>query len=340
MGRLRGSTALRWIVWSGLCLTLLLLLFLVVRKLFVPQSPGMTLYFPEKNGIFLIPIARSAVQSPLRTSPVTPQQILQELVKGPKDEEHLLPLFPRGAALKEVTIKGSLLEVHFVKGLEEHLEHAPSSQALIVEGMAAALIPFPGLTEVKLYTNGEELSFLKEGAEIPPTLPPVHERWINFNQGETDEENIDDKPTTKRILFFMQKDGPYFIPITRLLPSTPRDLPSTCQEVVQELLRGPRLKWALRSPFPEGAAVQKVTLKGETVRVSFNDIFKENLKDRPDPAREALGCLTLSLTALEKVKDVEVALGSHRLKRLGSLSLSHPLTAASFINTEKERRRP
>lgn len=168
----------RW----GLLAVALVATGLGLRALASPDRPGLsldrwlpwlspttvTVYFPDSQGRFLVPVTRRA-----SAKAGLVEQAVSALVSGPRDGERLANPLGAGAALKGVTSDGAAISVDMI---------APDSVGtlspnLAAQALAATLARAGGAQSFTLKVNG---AAVVEAAAVPA---PAEARYLYYTYG-------------------------------------------------------------------------------------------------------------------------------------------------------------
>ncbi len=170
-----------WRKWRWLALTVLLVgVGLLLRLGTVGQlpihldrwlpwvsPPTVTLYFPDSQGRFLIPITRR-----VGSAEATAQAAVEELLQGPRDHIKLSTPFPLGSRLSLFDFLGGVAQVHITTERPESAGLLDISRTL--EMLARTLQEFKDVESVQLLINGSLLG------DISVTSPRSHPIYYTY----------------------------------------------------------------------------------------------------------------------------------------------------------------
>lgn len=232
----------------------------------VSSEETLTLYFADNSGGLLVPVTRRAT--------VESQQVataaLRELIKGP-GSSGLQGVIAPDVQILEVRREGDML----VANLSRSPGDAQASQAI-----ALTLTEFPGVAEIQLQVQGQNVGLPDGGPITRPVL----------NIDNPASLDTDYASGTRFLPLYFMSDT-HYVRITRLVPRTNEVAAAT----VTALLAGPGTysTW-LSSPIPEGTSMYSVEKgRGKRVVVDLSQRFTEATQ-----RAAALDTLVLSLTEL------------------------------------------
>ncbi|MHB1127002.1 MAG: GerMN domain-containing protein [Bacillota bacterium] len=119
------------------------------------QNQTITLYFVQNTptDFWLVPELRQIPQQP-----DMPKAALEELIKGPTDPE-LNGLIPKETKVLDVTVKNFTAYPNFSSEITR-MSVGSSGEALVIASIANTLIKFPGVEQVVILVEGQQLETL------------------------------------------------------------------------------------------------------------------------------------------------------------------------------------
>jgi len=264
------------------------------------QAPGAvqetwerTVYLTDANG-YVVPVSLSLpkVEGPAK-------QVLNYMVKGGPVEGMLnngfTAVLPQGTQVKGLLIKDGVATVDFSKEFKAYEE---KDEKRILNAVTRALTEFDNVKTVQIWINGTPLN------EMPAANTPITQldRQLGLNL-ELAEGAVPGNTTSVTVYFQGQLDNArtYFVPVTRLVPSTQ----NVAKATVEELIKGPQQDSQLFSSLLRTTKVLDVKQEKDLVTVNLSsDILKYD--DGKDASPDALESLVLSLTESTGAKQVQL----------------------------------
>jgi len=111
------------------------------------NPPTVTLYFPDAQGRFLVPVTRR-----MASENVTPEGAVRELLRGPKNPAGLRPVFPGGTRISRIDIQDGAALVEFTTASSERADWR--LDALAHQAFVSTLKGLPGVESVRMLVNG------------------------------------------------------------------------------------------------------------------------------------------------------------------------------------------
>lgn len=111
------------------------------------NPPTVTVYFPDAQGRFLVPVARR-----VDDNPATPEEAVRQLLDGPRDRTALIGAFPRDTALSRLRVLEGEALVEVTLPQRGAAGSSPSPMAL--SALAQTLRGFGDVTSVRLEIDG------------------------------------------------------------------------------------------------------------------------------------------------------------------------------------------
>jgi len=217
------------------------------------------IYFPEKNGLFLVPISR-----PVKDR--SPEALANELAKGPKDSM-LLPAFRESEVPVKVTTQGDAIQVDFQK------PPSLSKWPALLDCFMATFQQLHHFHQVEFLVQGQR-NVVVDGREFgEESLETYHvnERIdASFFRSNSEEGRI-------ATVYYVLKGTPYLVPITQYVSSKT----SLEEAIVEAIEERPPFSNLLQSPLPTGSKVLSISRPADhkiemTVNLSGSSLEKRN----------------------------------------------------------------
>jgi spore germination protein GerM len=268
---------------------------------------GMTLYFPDSSGKYLIPISRFApyTRIPIRTT-------IDNLREG---SDPVLGFKCPVPEIKKLQVRKDMVIVHLPADLGEYNQDAKKG-TIAVNSFVNSLTSLPGINRVKFLLNG------KESDQI-------------FNRYSTDM--IFERDKNPKIYLAMDRNKKRLL----LVPNSFKV--SDENKLVQEMFSS--LKTAkiqekslsnLIAPIPEDVKLIDFSQKGNVLTLNLSKEFLNAYTDRPDLQRLMLDSILYSFTSINKVDKVKILVDNQRISDFAGTNISTSLKKPAFINPEKE----
>ena len=132
------------------------------------SPPTVTLYFPDSQGRFLVPVTRT-----VGSAGATAQAAVEELLQGPLDKEELSTPFPLGSRLSLFDFQEGVAQVHITTERPESADLLDISRTL--EMLARTIQEFQDVESVQLLVNGSLLG------DISVTSPRSHSIYYTYD---------------------------------------------------------------------------------------------------------------------------------------------------------------
>lgn len=127
-----------------------------------------TVYFTDKQALYLIPVAVPVPSTLAQASPG--EQALRLLLAGPPPESRLGRTVWPGTKLLGFSVEGSLATLNFSKEVVGY-GGGSTAESLLVKSVVLTVTEIPGITRVQFLIEGQRQSYLPEGTEIKEPLP-------------------------------------------------------------------------------------------------------------------------------------------------------------------------
>ncbi len=94
------------------------------------------------------------------------RKALEELVKGPYNNEGLNPALPKGSKLLDVRLEGERAVVDFNAATQKNLNVGSSGEALVIGAIVNTATEFPNVKEVQILIEGKKTESLAGHVEL------------------------------------------------------------------------------------------------------------------------------------------------------------------------------
>ncbi|MFS0646882.1 GerMN domain-containing protein [Siminovitchia sp. 179-K 8D1 HS] len=281
------------------------------------------LYLIDRNGL----VVSQTLPLPASDSPA--KQALEYLVAdGPVTEK--LPngfrtVLPANTEV-DVDIQDGTAIVDFS---EEFADYEAKDEKKILQAITWTLTQFDSIERVELRMNGHKIN------EMPVDKTPISEKGLSRQDGiNLEESGVADITNTRPLTVYylaQSDDKPYYVPVTKRVSNAETD---DITAIVNELAEGPGMMAALVSGMGGGVKLlDEPKVKEGVVTLNFNEAVLGSSKEKMI-SEETLQSLVLSLTELEDVKSVAIAVGGKQelLNEKGE-PLTAPVSRPEKVNT-------
>ncbi|CAM3536008.1 MULTISPECIES: GerMN domain-containing protein [Brevibacillus] len=252
-----------------------------------------TVYLLDANG-YVVPVSLT-----LPKVEGLAKQALSYMVKGGPVETLLQGGFsavlPQGTEVKGLLIKNGVATVDFSKEFKTYEE---KDEKKILDAVTRVLTEFGNVKTVQIWVNGTPLK------EMPVASTPINQLDRNLGVNlELADGAIPGSTSAVTVYFQGQLDDArtYFVPVTRLIPTTQ----NVAKATVEELIKGPKQDSQLFSSLLRTTRVLDVKQDKDLITVNLSsDILKYD--EGKDANPDALESLVLSLTESTGAKQVQL----------------------------------
>ena len=300
------------IIGAILCLVMLLLLAVSV----VPDGPSETetlsLYYPVRSEVMVSGgDAIDAIRVDWRewrgvTAQKQAEEVLRLLMGGYTEGGFRQPV-PSGTRLLSCTVSGNTVVVDFssVYGQLSGIDLSMADYCV-----ALSLLQIPGIYTVRITVNGRELAY----------------RDKNYFRADDVLVTSPEDVVRNMAVQLHFPNGALLVPEERIL--TIYEGESQAGAVIDALLAGPESE-SLQPLLPEGFSVLSVRLEEGVCYLNLPESCEALLPGDVLAQRQLVMGLVRSLCSIRDVRQVQVLVDGERRDLLGTVDISHPLTALS-----------
>jgi len=125
-----------------------------------------TLYFGDSQAMKLVEEKRSVPDT-------TPETLINELIKGPQDENNIKTI-PEGTKLLGIEVKNGIAYVNFSKELKDNHWGGSTGETFTIYSIVSTLVlqPNSGIERVQILVEGEIIETLAGHADISMPIEP------------------------------------------------------------------------------------------------------------------------------------------------------------------------
>lgn len=281
------------------------------------------LYLLDSNG-FVVPVTMK-----IPYVETIAQQVLRYMVAGGPIEE-LMPSgfrapIPEGTTLT-MDIDNGVATIDFSNHFKNYT--AADEQA-IVDAITWALTEFSTIESVKLSINGVALEKMPV-ANTPVDRPLTRSIGINLEMG------VGAMPgrTSAVTLYFEGEDATgdlqYFVPVTRLIPTT-NDL---AKATLEELIKGPKFGTGLVYSLLPNTQVKQTYIENGTAIADFDDMIRGvgGIDLTGHSTARGLQSIVLSLAATQGVSKVQIMVNGKAELMTETIDFTRPVSVPKTIN--------
>nr|WP_246407054.1 GerMN domain-containing protein [Geomicrobium halophilum] len=211
----------------------------------------------------------------------------------------------------------------------EFADYPEEQEKALLQSITWTLTQFDEVEQVEIQINGHEQETLPN-AGTPVGDGTARAQGINLEGGGPADITASEAAT----LYFVsvKEDDHYYVPVTRRIEGNGNE----AVEVIQSLLDGPHPESKLISGLRQSIELlDEPELEDGVLTVNFNEgILTEN--DGTAMSDEALNMLTLSLTEIDQVEEVDYHVnGETQLERVDGEVLAEPVSRPDMLNQEE-----
>lgn len=289
------------------------------------NPPTVTLYFPDDQERFLVPLTRRVA-----SEDVTPEGAARELLQGPQDQGRLGPVFPDGAHVSRIEAQDgmALVEITTEPAAGADLEF----DALAQQALVSTLKGFPGVESVRLMVNG---TLVKEASatSVPKQDHPVYYTYGPYLVPVTVEASSPEEALVR----YLEGPAPHLGSEIR----NPKRRPERRPEFIEGLVEGSAIRNSQLEGLP--ADVRLLGYRFDTgrglarVNFTYTDSVHQLALANPDGIRRTLIGIITTLTGFPEVKAVMLDFEGHAQLGLGQCSdlLRAPQVRPAVLNDER-----
>jgi len=268
-------------------------------KNFYHNYSYITLWMPEENLVFLVPIT---IKLPANT--VAPQLIIEKLISfNDTDSLPLINPFPSGVKLLGCSIQKNLIELNFSSQFLLPFEEGKEESRLILSALSYTLGEIPGVEGFIINIEGEKKESLGE-ISLGEPYPVMH----NFpNLYLSGKEKEDEK---QKILLY------YLLPRSELL--VPVTLMGSSDSLTSRLERLKRnVEGFLVSPFPPATEILSFKVSGKKAYLNLTSAFLNSSY----PKAQAKAIL-YTLSKNTEIKELQILIEGKKIRQLNKITLN------------------
>lgn len=270
------------------------------------SESALTLYFPDNNMNYLIPITRVIpyTKALLRNT-------VTNLAKGPSDSLGL-PTNSPIPNIRKLNLKGGTLSVYLPKDIGIYNEYATSAR-IAVDSLVNSLTAIEGVKELQFYFNNKILMDNFHGMAMDKPIYPS-------NSPKFYVALITD---TKRALL---------MPISMDIQSP------SIEEVFEGLKYGTSLipyNYTLQPTIPKEVVLLDYTIENKTLQLKLNEKFLTVYKNDPDKRNLMIDSIIYTFTSLNNIDNIILQVPNSDLAISEGILLDKILVPSPYINPEK-----
>lgn len=238
----------------------------------------------------------------------TPEQLMQDLLDGPEDDEMYSPI-PRGVILLGMTLdaENSALEINLS---EEYGELTGYDLTIADYCITLTQCQLPQVETVQILVEGE---------------PIAHRNRQTLHSGDVLTSSIaETSGTFLATLYFPNLSGDALTTEYRLAFRTGNAV--AVEIVLDELQRGP-MNEAAAQPFMDDVQILFLSLRDGLCQLSLSEEFLLLAEQKEEQAELYLYALVNSLCSLGEISQVRVQVEGETLSSYGNVQIGGPLSA-------------
>ena len=278
-------------------------------KVDIPQGDmSLTLYYPDQNHKYLIPITRFVKHD---------TAILRTTINNLHEGSPILGFKDSIPRIPKLELKGGLLTVHLADGLGKFHKNE-SDAAFALNTLVDSLTAVPNVDQIKFLVNGRESNDIFYGHNTstlftPTTNNPKIYFGLDINKMRTLLVPIDMPPGENSNLY---------TEIFSSLQTGEIDGEASLSDLI--------------ATVPSDIKLLNVSENNQTLLLNFSKEFLYAYPDRIDLQKLMIDSILFSYTSMNKVTNVQFTVEGQIIDTFADLILTHPLSRPKYINPEKE----
>lgn len=132
------------------------------------KKEKVTLYFGDKEAMFLIPEEREVVVPEDKSLEVV---VLEELIKGPQNPELAITI-PKEARVRSVQVENGIANVDFSKEFQTNHWGGSAGEMMTLSSVTNSLASLPGIDKVQFLLEGQKLESILGHADNTQPIAP------------------------------------------------------------------------------------------------------------------------------------------------------------------------
>lgn len=286
--------SIKKIMVSSLAVLMLLIIYLIPdnRKEIELSNDGIEYVYDNiKSTIYLIDsddyVARTSISTCKCDGVEKAKDLLEGLIiEGTKSS--IIPngfrsIIPPGTTVKDIDLEDKVITIDFSKEL---LEVNEKEEKKMIEAIIYTLTSIDGIDKVIIKVEGEVLSKLPSGTNIPTVLDRSY--GINKSYDLVNTSNIE-----SYTVYYVNEynDTKYYVPVTKYVNGKSED---PIRIIIKELSSSPIYETNLMSYLNANADINNYELVGNNLKLNFNELLLNDL-DEKNILEEVIYTISLSV---------------------------------------------
>ncbi|MCT4606459.1 MAG: GerMN domain-containing protein [Marinisporobacter sp.] len=272
---------------------------------FPPGMMGLTLYFPDKDQEYLVPITRfvNYTRTPLGAT-------IKNLQSGSSAFGFVSPI-PNNIKLR---VQKNRVLVYLPKELGNYNTDQKMG-TFALDSFVNSLTSIKGIDEVKFFVNRRESN--------------------HFFYGHTTKD-IYPKGTFPKVYLGRDLDQKRILLLPIHMTSSEKPIIEFMMDSLKNATVNNHSPKNLVAPIPEKVALIDSVQNNNLLTLNFNKAFLSSYQDRIDLQRMMVDAIVYSFTSIEGIDQIKILVEGNPLSNFGGVDLSYPIQQPSFINPETE----
>lgn len=279
---------------STLALLILLVIYLIPdnrKEIELSNNSIEYVYDNIKSTIYLIDsddyVARTSISTCKCDGKDKAKDLLEGLIIG-GGKSSIIPngfrsIIPPGTTVLNIELKDKVITIDFSKEL---LEVNEKEEKKMIEAITYTLTSIDGIDKVIIKVEGEEITKLPSGNNIPTVLDRSY--GINKSYDLVNTSNIE-----SYTVYYVNEynDNKYYVPVTKYVNGKSDD---PIKVIIKELSSSPIYETNLMSYLNASAQLNNYQLIGDNLKLNFNNLLLNDL-DEKNILEEVIYTISLSV---------------------------------------------
>lgn len=286
--------SIKKIMISTLALLILLVIYLIPdnrKEIELSNNSIEYVYDNIKSTIYLIDsddyVARTSISTCKCDGKDKAKDLLEGLIIG-GGKSSIIPngfrsIIPPGTTVLNIELKDKVITIDFSKEL---LEVNEKEEKKMIEAITYTLTSIDGIDKVIIKVEGEEITKLPSGNNIPTVLDRSY--GINKSYDLVNTSNIE-----SYTVYYVNEynDNKYYVPVTKYVNGKSDD---PIKVIIKELSSSPIYETNLMSYLNASAQLNNYQLIGDNLKLNFNNLLLNDL-DEKNILEEVIYTISLSV---------------------------------------------
>ena len=286
--------SIKKITISTLAVLILFVIYLIPdnrKEINLSNSSIEYTYDNIKSTIYLVDRDDYVAKTSISTCKCDNKEKAKDLLEGliiEGEKSSIIPngfrsIIPPGTSIKNIELKDKIITIDFSK---EFLEINENEEDKMIEALIYTLTSIDGIDKVIIKVEGENLTKLPSGTNLPTILDRSY--GINKNYELTTTNNIE-----SYTVYYVNEynDNSYYVPVTKYINSKNED---PIRVIIKQLSSSPIYETNLMSYLNTNIELNNYELIGNNLKLNFNELLLNDL-DEKNILEEVIYTISLSV---------------------------------------------